>query len=674
MAPVRKRGPQPGTRKTTNRSISPRVRLAKQPAAAAGPTSDRWSNRPSRAPTPPTARRTPASDPSPTRSGSEGRQQRVPFGGVPGKLVDRLLPLYFTHVHNVWPLVYKPTFNPHTASLPLLLSMLAIAACVTPAVDGEATPADRLFRMAEKSVHECRNDCRIDIIQALILLSLRQTGCGDKRSASMYAGRACCMALNMGLNLAPKKLGKVLDPIDKEVRSRVYWNTYVLDKTVAEETGRPFLLSYRRTTTPLPSTTDLEEFEAWPPPTLSATVSLSVGVIPRRGNVLSCFAWTCRLAMVVENVLDLETQPPPTTNEWDTAFINDLVGETRQDAERAAKQLESWRQAMPPHLAIDRSVSPLPHQAVLLAWYHTTCILFYSRFIRSRDPAGSPLVSAPNFSSSARQICSEAAQETIDILSLLDRHHLLSVASSDMLHILSLAALFEAFNATSSDMDVAHKAKVNFAQCCIWLRDFSSSWPAASSHRLFFEGLIQGGLRLSSNDLSQPSDPLSNSSETIAESPSMPAGLHAIRRHLSISESTTPVNFGSVSPASTAPSLNPANLFQLPQLYWNHLNTASNNQNHLAQQWDPSLDFTMSGSGGPSSVNAGSQLGLTADTPWDNHAALDIPDSWLEPFGASGPGGMQGPDPSVQQESTMTADAVQSALMSFMMQAARGTE
>lgn len=102
-------------------------------------------------------------------------------------------------------MIYKPLFNAQTASPPLLLSMLAIAACVSTKEKTAFSDwdEDKLFRRAESSLHHCRMESRIDIVQALILLSLRQTGCGDKRSAFSYAGRACCMALNLGLNLAP---------------------------------------------------------------------------------------------------------------------------------------------------------------------------------------------------------------------------------------------------------------------------------------------------------------------------------------------------------------------------------------------------------------------------------------------------------------------------------------
>jgi len=88
----------------------------------------------------------------------------------------------------------------------------------------------------------------------------------------------------------------------------------------------------------------------------------------------------------------------------------------------------------------------------------------------------------------SHQACSTSAQIIIDLFALADRHKLLTSMSVDIIHILSLTTLFEAFDSTNEDESVAHRAKVNFAQCCIWLRDFSASWPTASAHKRFFEG------------------------------------------------------------------------------------------------------------------------------------------------------------------------------------------
>ncbi|WVQ68308.1 uncharacterized protein L199_006515 [Kwoniella botswanensis] len=724
-APIRKRGPQPGSRKRQNPSSPPTL--------SSGPEHSRRRQR-LQSETPGTdqdvllRRRDPmAPGPSKAPFVPRHRLQKVPFGGVPSSLIDQLLPLYFTHVHNVWPMIYKPTFNPRTTSAPLLLSMLAIASCVTrpgsnttspaEANDDEGSgsfPADRLFLMAETSLRECHNDHRTDLIQSLLLLSLRQTGCGDKQSASMYAGRACSMALNMGLNLVP--IGETptghpssMDAIELEIRSRVYWNTYVLDKTLSEETGRPFLLTYRKTTTPLPSIEELEEYETWPPPNLSATgyIHRDTHIIPRKGYVMSCFAWTCRLGMIVEDILDLDTSCPAPLNDWDREFFErtPIV-----DVNVISDRLSRWREALPSNLNVDTNsnLAPLPHHAVGIAWYHTSCILLHSRFIKrtkhGNDLSLSPLVATAasntySHSHLARQICSEAAQANIEILSCLDKYQLLKVASSDVLHMLSLTALFEAFETTNSDIQSANLAKTNFAQCCKWLRDFSSSWPAASSHRLFFEGLIKGGLKMATT----PSGPLSaheqHSSVTAQTgrrdsghsdlplqpeaipTPTTPDGLRSIRRNLSISEdesnrddqlqilSETATAVSGFNPTSTVLggtmgiSSSPSALFQLPQIYWNSLNTSTNAASNHGSSWDPLNNFDFD------STNAlGAEMTTGVSVPYEETPALNT--EWQLPFNS---GREPGQDPMLASGSDPNT-VVQSALMAFMMQAARGSQ
>lgn len=154
----------------------------------------------------------------------------------------------------------------------------------------------------------------------------------------------------------------------------MYWNCYVLDKTLSEETGRPFLLSYRRSSIPFPSINEVDEFEAWPPLPTSTTRQLpSIQHIPpRRGHILSCFAWTCRLGMIVEEILDLESEGPcigPGENAWDEQFLSSRArAPSASTIERIEKQIESWKANLPPHLDFDvtSEACPLPHVVVCL--------------------------------------------------------------------------------------------------------------------------------------------------------------------------------------------------------------------------------------------------------------------------------------------------------------------
>lgn len=491
-------------------------------------------------------------------------------------------------------------FNPHTASAPLLLSMLAISACLCPP-NTDGIDGDKLYAMAESALHHCRNESRIDIIQALIILSLRQTGVGDKRSAFTYAGRAATMALNLGLHLAPTTPSEAGEC---ELRSRVFWNVYVLDKILAEELGRPLFLRYRRSSTPLPSETESDEFEPWPPQSpSSAPVPAPVRhITPRRGHIMSFFVWTCRMGMIMEDILDLEVIGPPVYDSWDRRFIARIEAEqdTWRRAERIAEDLVAWREAMPAKLEVnlDPNVSPLPHHVVGLSWYHTARILLYCRFLRRRSGHGR---GPPALVDKAHRVCSESAEACIDMLAHLDRHKLLSQCSSDCIHMMSVITLWEAFDASSSDPAIAHRAKLNFAQCCIWLRDFSSSWPAASAHKLFFEGLIQGGLKLSSGDMFRE-DHNTPESEPRSGEPgvSITEGLRSMGRNLadgdeedaprqqnSGHELGQPISQGSQLAIGQQGQQQQPNLFNLSQFYWNHLTTTE----PAPEQWelDPGL-------------------------------------------------------------------------------------
>ncbi|BEI86712.1 hypothetical protein CcaverHIS002_0700580 [Cutaneotrichosporon cavernicola] len=649
-APVKKRGPRPGWRQRA-RSASPNRRP--HPTQASSERSPEGKLPILNAQVlPHIAESTaPTRDTSPSPEGTR-RHTKGPLMGLSTALVDELLAVYFTHVHNVWPLIYKPLFHIQTTSPPLLLAMLAIASCVAQPDPGHSVDADKLFHMAERQMHHCRMDARIDLIQSLILLSLRQTGCGDKHMAFSYAGRACCMALNLGLNLAPANSES---PTECEIRSRVYWNCYVLDKTLAEETGRSFLLPYRRSSTPLPSMNEADEFETWPPlPTSSLPLPKSVRhIVPRRGYVMSCFVWTCQLGMVVEDILDMDRPGlPPGT---DPRIIDNNL-QDRDDlirrAETLSNRLDVWRSNIPRSIDVDvmvqNNVSPFPHHVVGVSWYYTAQILLLSRFIQRRSMLP-PTEAEAEFSKHAHRTCSGAAEAVVDLLAYLDRHKLLSHTSADIIHILSLATLFEAFDSSDADQALAERAEMNFAQCCIWLRDCSASWPAASAHKLFFEGLIQGGLKLSGDK--------AISSPEVATSPSLPEGLRAVGRNLSTTERDLP--HVSMAPAGMS------NLFQLPQFYWNHLTNSGPM---------PNLGMDLLSPDAPGGVltewrTPDSGFNMTSNGRFDGmgFAPSDPPST-----GGTGPGNFSW-DPPMDQNPQSSADqaAIYSALMSFMVEAAK---
>jgi hypothetical protein len=102
--------------------------------------------------------------------------------------------------------------------------MMSVAICVAPHLARNGLDSQSLFKLAEHALHRRRSESRIDVIQSLVLLSLRQTGCGDKLSAAVYCGRACSMVYALGLHLAPtgsKQSSTVRHGLDTLADSRI---------------------------------------------------------------------------------------------------------------------------------------------------------------------------------------------------------------------------------------------------------------------------------------------------------------------------------------------------------------------------------------------------------------------------------------------------------------------
>jgi hypothetical protein len=164
---------------------------------------------------------------------------------------------------------------------------------------------------------------------------------------------------------------------DEEAR-RVWWNCYVLDKTLSEETGRPYILRGRRCTTPLPSVLEPDEFEPWPPMLSSHSLPALSRITPTRAHALTAFNSTCRLALIVEKIMDLDEEDPyldVTTIGADA--IEDgspRPGGMKQveDPEMLrlrdvlSEQLDEWWMLLPEMIQVqsDATICPLPHFVV----------------------------------------------------------------------------------------------------------------------------------------------------------------------------------------------------------------------------------------------------------------------------------------------------------------------
>jgi hypothetical protein len=169
--------------------------------------------------------------------------------------------------------------------------------------------------------------------------------------------------------------------------------------------------------------------------------------------------------MVVEDILDLDSASLPGDSEWDRQFRESSTtkrgthGE-EHEAQRIGEQLDRWREMLPGHLTPNDRLSPLPHHVIGLAvcpvwsprfriltldfqWHATATIMLHSRFVVRVPSAPTNQSAQTDWVNRSHKICSNAARQTVQMLRSLDKFGLLEQISSDAIHILSLAALFD---------------------------------------------------------------------------------------------------------------------------------------------------------------------------------------------------------------------------------------
>jgi hypothetical protein len=218
----------------------------------------------------------------PTRPRSNVNKLGGGISTVQPELSTRLFQNYFNFIHPLWPILYKPLYasldygNPTQMMPPALVAAIfAIAACIEhkpqnmtsnsivqryPEPDTFFNEATELMQYDEvREIWNARNGTipTITNCQVLTILALQQHGVAEYSRAAILCGLACAMAIEMRLH-RPDTSG---DPIQAEVRSRLWWNLYILEKMMSCEMGRPVLLRAEETDCPMPSTSEADEFE-----------------------------------------------------------------------------------------------------------------------------------------------------------------------------------------------------------------------------------------------------------------------------------------------------------------------------------------------------------------------------------------------------------------------------
>jgi hypothetical protein len=325
----------------------------------------------------------------------------------------------------------------------------------------------------------------ITTCQTLTILSLQQHGVAEYSRAATLCGLASSMAIELRLH----RPYETDDPIQREIRYRLWWNLFILEKMISCEMGRPVILRAEETDTPYPSTSEADEFELFSPPAKRQETSDPVHISGKL-RTLSVLGTTIGLATIMERisreVYGLSSRK----------LIRDDpdVGESkRMDLWSALRRWESEVESSPLRLDLSERLTSVPGVitnyvvSIRISKYITltnlaeimysgTILLhrpFIARWIfnsEGNDPLANPL-----------RVCLDAAQKICDILGKY----------FDMLYGLPCDMVFSIFTAASTLLYHAKQpegadivdSQRRLRMCIHWLSVLGKSWKSAGARQ-----------------------------------------------------------------------------------------------------------------------------------------------------------------------------------------------
>ncbi|KAI8384440.1 fungal-specific transcription factor domain-containing protein [Radiomyces spectabilis] len=188
------------------------------------------------------------------------------------QLMDKMIGLYFSHLHHFLPIVNKYRFlqqcnSNFKSKMPIVVqSVLALAFRFAsqhfPSLESAASDfADSYFRKVMKQLRDLQRS-RLCHVQAALLMTLYlDMDGGDVESVQWCTlGSAIRMAQDLGLHRSCEHWH--LPPSEIETRHRVFYACYVLDRWMGARAGKPLTILDRDFDTAMPSYYEISDSPA----------------------------------------------------------------------------------------------------------------------------------------------------------------------------------------------------------------------------------------------------------------------------------------------------------------------------------------------------------------------------------------------------------------------------
>ncbi|KAJ6120456.1 hypothetical protein N7523_004736, partial [Penicillium sp. IBT 18751x] len=350
------------------------------------------------------------------------RQGKLDFDGVDPELGMHLLSLHWNRQHHSFLITYRPAFMRDMATGGPYFSKLLLNAIYFGASKFSTRPEVRrdpddvrtagwTFRQRVKELLGSALDrSEITTIQALLVMTSSLFALGDERSAAwLYAGTAFRMIIDLGMHVDATMLSNMrrLSDEDIEIRRRVFWGAFVVDKIQSLYQGRPASLQDFDTKVSLTFLDHYEELEHWQP--FAYTDVQSYPGSPAYS--VSTFTELCKLSLILNSILN-KVYSERSSNRSPQELLTTL-----NDLDTQSKD---WYNALPEHLQFSNpatQVTPPPHVLSLLALYNVLLILLHRPFVAE----GHLHTTDPSVAISSFTTCTAAAARIIHILEAYDK-------------------------------------------------------------------------------------------------------------------------------------------------------------------------------------------------------------------------------------------------------------
>jgi len=192
--------------------------------------------------------------PAPYRPWSEAalsEQARPPL--PPKQATDKLLHTYYASIHVMTPIVHWPTFQSdvdrlYTSNdlrqvpspwLAMFFTVLAVGSLFSSdTVPDRMVKAGEYMDISRGLMDPWANDFVMDDVRGLFLLAVALYEMNLKSAAWKWLGKAIRCAQDLDLHM---EMG-VRSRVDADMRRRVWWAIYILDRTISLDLGRPFMI------------------------------------------------------------------------------------------------------------------------------------------------------------------------------------------------------------------------------------------------------------------------------------------------------------------------------------------------------------------------------------------------------------------------------------------------